>query len=196
MFRRFNVHSVVDDLDRVGAVSLPLLFHDWARLWLVEEAVRCSYTKRESLVRPSGVYQEVSGIDNEFPTGSRFHLFRNEWQKFLTEHLVEWGYQELFSKPLEFNDLSLQQYEAGSKGISPHLDHRDYINLICIFSLIGTCRFYICKDRKGNEPISLNADPGSVIFMRAPGFKGSDYRPFHAVRDIPDVRISFSLRQK
>ena len=37
--------------------------------------------------------------------------------------------------------------------------------------------------------------PGTVVFLRAPGFLGSDERPFHTITEIGAPRVSFGLRK-
>jgi hypothetical protein len=103
--------------------------------------------------------------------------------------------QYLFPSPLHFNSLSLQKYAQGSIGITPHRDGLRYINLICIFVIAGQGRFFVCADRSGQEAVEIEATPGNVILMRAPGFLGEDLRPFHFVSEISATRYSFGLRQ-
>ncbi len=104
----------------------------------------------------------------------------------------------LFETPLSFNSMVLQRYEKGSLGITPHKDGLSYINLISIFVIGGRGRFYLCSDRSGAGAIEIDASPGNVILMRAPGLMGtgSKERPFHYVTDIEETRYTFGLRQK
>jgi len=91
----------------------------------------------------------------------------------------------------------LQRYEEESIGITPHKDGLSYISLVCVFVIGGQGNFYVCSDRSGNNPIEIDASPGNVILMRAPGFLGSeDGRPFHYVTNIREPRYTFGLRQK
>jgi len=70
--------------------------------------------------------------------------------------------------------------------------------------LEGQGKFYICRDRAGNDPIEIDASVGNVLLMRASGFKGinnclaqqEEIRPFHFVTDIPRQRYTFALRQE
>jgi hypothetical protein len=72
-----------------------------------------------------------------------------------------------------------------------------YINLVCVFVIGGQGSFYVCSDRSGNDSIEIDASPGNVILMRAPGFLGSEgERHFHYVTDIREPRYTFGLRQK
>lgn len=70
--------------------------------------------------------------------------------------------------------------------------------------LEGEGKFYVCRDRAGNDPIEIYASVGNVLLMRASGFKGinnclahkDEIRPFHFVTDIPTQRYTFALRQE
>ena len=190
-----DIRLVVAELSCVGGVSVSLL-PAATRALLLAEALSYVYERRESVVGPAGVRQDLSGFDR-FMQGSLFFELRDQFQRLLTEKLEEHPEgPTLFSTTLHFNDLSLQRYEPGSLGITPHRDQRSRINLVCVFPLIGRARFCLCADRTGTNPIELDSTPGRVILLRAPGFRGSDERPFHFLSDIPELRIAFGLRQK
>ena len=91
--------------------------------------------------------------------------------------------------------IELARYETGSLGITPHRDGFKYKNLIGIFMIGGRGRFYVCSDRAGNDAREIDASPGNVILMKAPGFLGRKERPFHYVTDIQGTRYIFGLRQ-
>ncbi len=192
-FYDFNIRSVVNRLAKVGGTSFPVLPDDLLE-YLLSIALLCHYIQRERVVGVNKVHQDLSGVD-EFPPGSPFYTFRDEWQSLFLEKLRELP-ENIFADPLCFTELSLQLYEVGSQGITPHMDGQKYINLVCIFTLTGNCRFSVCKDRDGKGAIALDSSPGNVILLRAPGFLKSEYRPFHVVTDIQGPRISFGLRQK
>ena len=90
--------------------------------------------------------------------------------------------------------VQLQKYEAGSIGITAHRDHVKYKNLIAIFYLEGSAKFYICEDINGKNAIRLDASVGNLILLRAPGFYDLLKRPYHFATNIPDERFLFSLR--
>jgi hypothetical protein len=62
---------------------------------------------------------------------------------------------------------------------------------------------FTSRDRAGNDPIKIDASPGNVVFMRVPGFLGTNHalanlrkiRPFHLITDIQTQRYTFALRQ-
>ncbi len=199
----FDIRQVIGDLDIVGGSSFPALTQPTCEQ-LVAEAMTYQFTPRQRKFEKSKVFQEVSGFD-DFPSTSLFFAIRDCWQRILAEKFSDPLIQSpVFCTPLQFNELSLQRYEVGSWGITPHLDPASCINLICLFTLVGNCRFAICTDRDSHRykdrvdrcSIELDARPGNVILLRAPGYRGSLFRPLHMVTDIKGPRISFGLRQR
>jgi alkylated DNA repair dioxygenase AlkB len=93
-----------------------------------------------------------------------------------------------------FNDLILQRYAPGSRGITPHRDHLRYGGLVALIILSGDGRFCLCRDRSGSNAREIAASPGDVLLMRAPGLAGSSDRPFHFLDQITKERLSFGLR--
>lgn len=173
-----------------GSVSFPIL-PKAVRASLLIEALSYPYCRRETVVGPAKVRQEVQGFD-DFPPTSQFYALRDASERLLKAKLSS----QLFSRPLYFDDLSLQKYLPGSLGITPHRDGRNRINLVCVFILKGQGKFYLCEDRSGKNAVELDSIPGNVILMRAPGFNGANFRPLHFVSDIKNLRITFGLRQK
>ena len=50
---------------------------------------------------------------------------------------------------LDFNYFELMRYPPGSCGISPHRDHAENINIVCVFCVGGHGIVYGCDDRAG-----------------------------------------------
>jgi hypothetical protein len=141
------------------------------------------------------VRQQVSSFD-AFQQDSGYVLLKNSFQDLLEQRLAELETYP-FEMALNFNSMVLQRYEEGTLGITPHKDGLSYINLVCVVVIGGRGSFYVCSDRSGTDAIEIDASPGNVILMRAPGFLGSkDERPFHYVTDIRETRYTFGLRQK
>jgi hypothetical protein len=44
--------------------------------------------------------------------------------------------------------------------------------------------------------VDLPNAPGDLLLLRAPGFLSTEDRPFHAVLDIFEERLTFVLRQR
>lgn len=191
----FNVEGVVEQLSTVGATSLPML-PDEVRMDLFREAESYDYQPAEEVVgQGSRTVRQQLGYYDTFAENSRFVRLRDAFQALLDDALEELdGYP--FETQLDLNDMVLQKYEEGSLGITPHRDHLNYLNLVCIFVIGGQGRFFICDDRSGSNAREIEAPPGHVILMRAPGFQGSTGRPFHFLSDIQERRFSFGLRQK
>ena len=95
---------------------------------------------------------------------------------------------------LSLNDLVLQRYPPGARGITPHRDHVRYVGLVVIVQLSGDGRFGLCAERSGAGARELEAGPGDGILMRAPGFAGHKGRPFHFLDRITAERYSLGMR--
>ena len=194
--RNLDTASILKDLSSLGATSIRLLDEDF-RVALLKEAQDYTYEPEDEIVGSGGrvVRQQLSSFE-DFPKDSAYILLKNSFQDLLEERLARLGTYP-FEMALGFNSMVLQRYEEGSIGITPHRDGLSYINLVSVFVIGGQGSFYVCFDRSGNDSIEIDASPGNVIFMRAPGFLGSeDNRPFHYVTDIREPRYTFGLRQK
>jgi hypothetical protein len=194
--RNLDTASILKDLSSLGATSIRLLDEDF-RVALLKEARDYTYEPEDEIVGSGGrvVRQQLSSFE-DIPKDSDYILLKNSFQDLLEERLARLGTYP-FEMALGFNSMVLQRYEEGSIGITPHMDGLSYINLVCVFVIGGQGSFYVCSDRSGNDSIEIDASPGNVIFMRAPGFLGSeDNRPFHYVTDIREPRYTFGLRQK
>ena len=191
-----NIASILKELSFLGATSTKILDEDF-RVALLREAQAYNYEPEDEIVGSGDrvVRQQVSSFE-DFHEDSGYILLKNSFQELLEQRLVQLGIYP-FEMALSFNTMVLQRYEEGSIGITPHKDGLSYINLVCVFVIGGQGSFYVCSDRSGNDSIEIDASPGNIILMRAPGFLGSeDGRPFHYVTDIRESRYTFGLRQK
>jgi len=100
----------------------------------------------------------------------------------------------LLAPRFHINDLAIQRYERGSRGITPHRDHLCYDGLVAVIPLSGAARFCLCADRRGRAAREVPSPPGSLLLMRAPGFAERHDRPFHFVADVTRRRLSLGLR--
>ncbi len=120
------------------------------------------------------------------------------WQlTWAVERLIAAALGTMAEPPLEalpLNDLVLQRYPPGARGITPHRDHVRYVGLVVIVQMSGDGRFGLCTDRSGARARVLDAGPGDAILMRAPGFGGSKHRPFHFLDGITVERYSLGIR--
>ena len=167
--RNLDTASILKDLSSLGATSIRLIDEDF-RETLLKEARDYTYEPEDEIVGSGGrvVRQQLSSFE-DFPKDSDYILLKNSFQDLLEERLARLGTYP-FEMALGFNSMVLQRYEEGSIGITPHRDGLSYINLVCVFVIGGQGSFYVCSDRSGNDSIEIDASPGNVIFMRAPGF--------------------------
>lgn len=195
MLKPFDFRRIVAALDSVGAASTHALDEE-LRTTLELEANGYSYAREAEVVgRGERVVRQQMASFEAFPAGSAYLRLKEALQD-AVDHAVAGMEPDIFATRPAFNSTVLQKYEAGSIGITPHRDGRSYINLICVFVIAGRGRFYVCADRAGNNRHEIDASPGSMIMLRAPGFRGSEIQPFHYVTDIPETRYTFGLRQR
>lgn len=188
----FDLGYVIKELLHTGAVSVPLLPEE-LRQQLIAEAKTYSFKKQPLIVGKSQVREDLSSF-SEFVPPSLYLKLKSNLANLLNYKLAL-AETNPFTGPIILNDLSLQKYEAGSSGISPHVDYSSCINLIALVLITGKGSFALCDDRAGTNPIYLDTTPGNLILMRAPGFFGSTVRPFHFVNNITEERLSYGLRQ-
>lgn len=198
-YRSVSLHTidfdhVIGELDQHGGVSVPLLTNAF-RQELLAEADTYDYVRQPEVVGPHKVREELSSVQTPFPYGSLLYKLKEGLEDMVVKGMISTKEIDIFDKAFRFNEMSLQLYEEGSIGITPHMDGKSIANLICIVILTGESKFALCEDREGSNPKYLDTTPGNVIFMRAPGYRGSDYRPFHFVTDITSRRIVVGIRQ-
>lgn len=175
------------------AVSLPLLGAEDCRA-LVEATQSLPFRRARPVIGEGteAVHQDFE-LNYDLPPGSAFHGVAQELERLLAEAL-RLAPRPLLAAPPPLNDLIVQRYAAGSRGITPHRDHIRYEDLVIIVPLSGSARFYLCAARDGSNAREIPAPVGSAVIMRAPGFAGSRARPFHFVTEIAAERLSFGLR--
>ena len=192
---RAGPDAMVAALDRVAredAAVLPLLAAAECRPF-IESGADLAFRSARPVIGEGerAVYQDFD-ICLSIP---RLHPL---WQ--LTqavERLVATALGAMAAPPLEalpLNDLVLQRYPPGARGITPHRDHVRYVGLVVIVQLSGDGRFGLCADRSGAGARVLAAGPGDGILMRAPGFHGRKDRPFHFLDGITVERYSLGMR--
>lgn len=195
ILQNFEIHRIIKDLEVTGATSVQLLT-EYFRLVLLQEAQNYSYTPEPEVVGTGNqVVRQKFGLFADFPAFTHYSRLKDAFQILINEHLAAFKTYPFASK-LDFNSMMLQKYDLGSIGITPHRDSLSYINLVCLFNIDGSGRFYVCDDRSGSNAKVIDSSPGSVIFLRAPGFLNSPERPFHSFTDIHCTCYLFGLRQK
>ncbi len=195
--------AILEALTNIGATSIPILSPE-CRSELLRTAQNLPFQSQAEEVGKSDrlVRQQLASCE-DLSQATLFLQLRDAFQNLLTESLAKLDVYP-FAFPMDLNAMVVQKYEPGSIGITPHKDGKRYKNLVCIFVLAGKGKFCICSDRAGNYPIEIDASPGNVLLMRAPGFYGvenrlaeiDEIRPFHFIADIQSQRYTFALRQQ
>lgn len=175
------------------AVSLPLLREEDCKP-LIAEAEALPYRPATPVIGKDDkeVTQDFA-LSVGFQPGDSFHLLAEDLEALTSEALAKASTSLLPEAP-HYNDLIVQRYEPGSRGISPHRDHLRYTGLVALVTLCGQARFFLCPDRSGRNARELPMPPGGLILMRAPGFAGLQDRPFHMLSDITETRIGIGIR--
>lgn len=190
-----GVVEILDRLEREDAIAIPALTERY-RAWLLDEARAAPFREARPVVgRGERLVRQRMGVHDGFGFDSRFHDLTTRYQAVWDGWLASVA-DYPFESRLVFNDLMLQVYEPGETGITPHMDRTSYRSLICLFVLEGRGRFGVCEDRSGRGARIIAHEPGDVVLTRAPGFRGSDYRPFHFLDRITERRYVFGLRQE
>jgi hypothetical protein len=183
----------LERLRREEAVSLPFL-GDGVRQALVEHAGHLPYRRARPMIGEGerAVRQDFE-LCMSIATGSPFHALAADLERRVARALDRLALPPLAAPP-RFNDLVVQRYDPGSRGISPHRDHLRYRELVAIVNLAGRARFFLCADRSGRDAHEVPIPPGSLLLMRAPGFDGHSDRPFHMLSEVTETRIALGLR--
>jgi len=190
-----GVVEILGRLEREDAIAIPALTPAY-RAWLMEEACAAPFREARPVVgRSERLVRQRMGVHDGFGPDSRFHDLTGHYQALWDGWLASVAPCP-FESRLVFNDLMLQVYEPGEIGITPHMDRTAYRNLICLFVLEGRGRFGVCEDRSGGGARIIAHEPGDVVLTRAPGFRGSDRRPFHFLDRITERRYVFGLRHE
>lgn len=184
---------MIDALACAHAISIPLLTESFRGV-LLQEAQSYNYRRaRPSIGKGEKRVRQRMGVFNDLPAHSAFWTLTARFQSLWDETFADLRPSPFSQRPI-FNDVMLQKYDTGHEGITPHMDRTAYRYIICLFVLAGRGRFCVCADRGGRDVREIPNAPGDVILTRAPGFLGSDVRPFHFVEDIRETRYVFGLR--
>ena len=180
-------------LETEDAAALPLLSPQGCQA-LLAASESLSYRAAKPVIGKGErtVYQDFE-ICMPVPQGSLFHACAEAVQQLLPPALAELDEPPLAAAP-PLNDLVVQRYAAGSRGITPHRDHVRYRNLVAIVTLAGQARFFVCRERSGTDAREVAIPPGSLLLMRAPGFAGRSDRPFHFLSDVTSTRVCVGIR--
>jgi len=194
--------AILESLTKIGASSIPILTPE-CRQQLLQTARSLPYHRQaEQVGKPDRLVRQQLASCEDISQAPQLIQLRDAFQNLLIQSLANWR-SNPFAFPIHFNAMVVQKYEPGSIGITPHRDGKRYKNLVCLFVLEGQGRFFVSRDRAGNDAIEIDASPGNILFMRAPGFLGTNHalanieeiRPFHLITEIETQRYTFALRQ-
>ena len=159
----------------------------------IDAGADLSYRSAKPVIgeRERAVYQDFD-ICLSIPQTHRLWQLTQAVERLIAAALGTMAQPPLEALPL--NDLVLQRYPPGARGITPHRDHVRYVGLVVIVQMSGDGRFGLCADRSGAGARVLDAGPGDGILMRAPGFGDSKHRPFHFLDGITAERYSLGMR--
>ena len=191
---RFDLVELVTQLETVGAHACMLIPERLCKS-LLRVATTLQYKQQPQAVGPPErrVYQRLASC--ALPPSKRpFVGLARALEALLAGAIAQLPCSPWPRLPA-FNELLLQRYPPGPYALTPHLDGKRFVDLVAIAVLAGSARFCVCADRAGNNLREIQAPPGSVIFMRAPGFGGAeDGRPFHSVLNVESERYTLGLR--
>lgn len=175
-----------------GAVSLPWLDNE-ALADLQRSAARLRFRPaRPQVGEPErAVFQDFE-ICLEVPPRGRLQRFARDLERDLARALA--GLAAPPIAPPRLDDVTVQRYRPGARGISAHRDHLRYRDLVVLLTLSGRARLYLCDDRSGSGAQPVDIAPGRLLLMRAPGFAGADERPFHFLEAVQTRRYGLGLR--
>lgn len=172
---QFKHIDVVDQMMQLGAASVPLI-PDARLLQLINEVKGIDFDPRIKVDSYSG--------DNLV-----FRRFGNALAKFVNGPLND-ALSFKFGRELSRSSYVLNRYSANSS-MSRHWDGRN--GVICVTRLLDDQRgFYVAPGPVGIpfEGYKISSKPGEVIFMRAPGFNGTDNLVYHWVTASPNLGYS------
>jgi hypothetical protein len=189
-----DIAGALARLAEADAASLPLLSQEaCASLLAASDALGYRPAKPVIGEGDRRVYQEFE-ICMPVPEASPFHACRDALERLLARALADLPAPPLARAP-RLNDLVVQRYPAGSRGITAHRDHLCYRDLVAIVTLAGRARFFVSAERSGENAREVAIPPGSLLLMRAPGFAGREDRPFHFLTDVTETRVCLGLRR-
>ncbi len=178
----FNFGDAVDEIEKIGAVSLGFLSNE-TRLALLDEV--------------KGFAQRFPGLTKKgFETAPILQSpFVNEFLAVVQDTLNRQlgGELNVFPSKLDLMPFFIA-YRVGHSGLTPHVDVHDR-NLVCNFILAGNAPFRVYPKGLENEIVELDTTPGRVIVMRTAGFRGVNEHVLHSVGRTESERYVLSLRQ-
>jgi len=140
----------------------------------------------------SMVYQDFE-LCYDIPSHHRLWDFARGVGRVLNRALTDCGMQ-VSGEPYIVNDLIVQRYPPGCRGITPHRDHVRYALVIAIILLSGDGVFGVCEDRERRGERTIRFLPGELLLMGGTDLSEGFRRPFHFVNGVSQLRRTIGLR--
>lgn len=177
---------------RRGALAVPLLGESERRALLASTRA-LAWRPATPEVGPAHrrVYQDFE-LCYDVPAGHALWGLAQSVERGLGESMRELAPAE--ADAFELNDLIVQRYPPGCRGITAHRDHLRYRLLVALVLLEGDGCFCVCDDRDGAGEREIPFRPGEMLLMRAPGLGPSRQRPYHLMRGVTRTRVTVGLR--
>lgn len=148
---------------------------------------------------------DVGDVYQDFYQKQTF--MNKECIEILAHHIEKIIRKEVYEKntivpavPINFSSIILQHYPFINSlrpfAISPHVDHKGFVELVVILLIEGDSLFYTADDKTcKNEQLHI-AKPFDLIVMRGYQFNGIEKRPVHYVKKIKEgsKRTTLSFR--
>lgn len=180
--RNFDMRKILSDLGEEGVTCVNGAIRTDSMPGLTDEARRLPIRIEKGF----GIFSKASWMN-------RLKVVRYETQGLITEQLLEVG-ESPFQTHLNFNEMVVDVYQ-GVKRVEPHPDDPWWLNLIAIFTLEGEARFGVCSDESKANAFEFDVFPGTLVLMRARGFRESIAQVWHYIDNISNPRYIFALRQ-
>ena len=114
-------------------------------------------------------------------------------QKYLADWLRRCGGSTVMDPLFQFREIRMHRYPIGGK-LEYHKDNAVFRNIIANVLLKGESNFYVADDVYGTNARLIEAKPGWVIVLAAPGLFGKKWQRPHCVANVTMERISLGMR--
>lgn len=190
--RAQTLYQALSDLssDEQTHISLPFFSEDEIKA-MIDATANLDFRTATKIVG-NNVHQDMEVC---FPA-PRIDVF-NECAQLLEEGVNSWPERSRYvPTKLYLNDFAVQRYGPDSIGIGIHKDGLRYKYFVFIITLAGQSRLFHTDDRDGAVRHKIDDEPGRLVIIKAPDFKGFDAkkRLLHGVDMIGTGRLSLGFR--
>ena len=173
------------DPQKVGVLTIPKYIDDALRSGVLEEVNLLSYAVMPSRYGNAVQDFEMAKARLDLPAAAQVYARLSSLAQGIGVHA---GFSQVV-----FNEVTVNRYARGARGITAHRDEYRFRNLVAIVLLAGHAPFLV--GRSAQELEELNVSPGDVILLRAPRCPAEkSHRPVHAVGQAVSERITLIAR--